>query len=709
MPKTKISEFSATPANNTDIDSINISEGCAPSGINDAIRELMAQLKDFQTGAVGDSFNGPIGAATASTGAFTTLSASGNVTLSGGTANGVAYLNGSKVVTSGSALTFDGTNFATTGNGTFSGILSRIHAQGTDAYITNTTTGKANTVMGFNDSGSTTAQGIPTGYAYYGTLQSYPIGFTSGGYLTNSISSTAHIWNTTGTEQMRLTSTGLGIGTSSPSYKLDVNGNAQIGNATAATNRSLFINGVANKAGRIIFQESGVDKWYIGNGAASENGNFEIYNANGNNTVLTPAGNLGLGVTPSAWASYRALSLGNIGSSIAGQTAAKGTVFTSNAYYNSGWKYADTGVAAFFDVGNNIGGGFTWNQAASGTAGNAITFTQAMTLDASGRLGVGTTSPSSYGGWISVDIRGSNGGQLIVANSAATNIGEIFTDSNGFNVSARTNNAMLFKTNDAERARIDSSGRFGLGMTPSGSYSLQIYGIGSAGSGSARIRLNNSSTGTADADGGGIAMEGVDLVIQNSENGVCKWEINGSERARIDSSGNYMVATTSVGGTISCARNGNTYNYYATSDANNTTEGFFLGYSSGASANRIIIYSNGNVVNANNSYGALSDSKLKENIVDATPKLAGLMQVKVRNYNLIGETTKQLGVVAQELETVFPAMVDESPDKDAEGNDLGTTTKSVKYSVFVPMLIKALQEQQAIIESLKARLDAANL
>ena len=54
MPKTKISEFSATPGNNTDIDGINISEGCAPSGINDAIRELMAQLKDFQSGGAGD-------------------------------------------------------------------------------------------------------------------------------------------------------------------------------------------------------------------------------------------------------------------------------------------------------------------------------------------------------------------------------------------------------------------------------------------------------------------------------------------------------------------------------------------------------------------------------------------------------------------------------------------------------------------------------
>jgi len=56
MPKTKISEFDSTPANNTDIDSINIAEGCAPSGINNAIRELMSQLKDQQTGASGDNF-----------------------------------------------------------------------------------------------------------------------------------------------------------------------------------------------------------------------------------------------------------------------------------------------------------------------------------------------------------------------------------------------------------------------------------------------------------------------------------------------------------------------------------------------------------------------------------------------------------------------------------------------------------------------------
>jgi len=54
MAKTKISEWSSTPSNNTDIDGINIAEGCAPSGINDAIRELMSQVKDWQAGTSGD-------------------------------------------------------------------------------------------------------------------------------------------------------------------------------------------------------------------------------------------------------------------------------------------------------------------------------------------------------------------------------------------------------------------------------------------------------------------------------------------------------------------------------------------------------------------------------------------------------------------------------------------------------------------------------
>ena len=130
-------------------------------------------------------------------------------------------------------------------------------------------------------------------------------------------------------------------------------------------------------------------------------------------------------------------------------------------------------------------------------------------------------------------------------------------------------------------------------------------------------------------------------------------------------------------------------------------------YNYGSNSYRFRVADSGNVTNTNNSYGAISDIKLKENIIDATPKLEKLNKVRVVNYNFIGSEEKQLGVIAQELEQIMPNMVDENVDTDADGNELGTTTKTVKYSVFVPMLIKAIQEQQTQIESLKGEI--ANL
>jgi len=64
MPKTKISEYSATAGDNTDIQSIDIAEGCAPSGINDAIRTLMSHLKNFQSGTSADTYNANVAAIT---------------------------------------------------------------------------------------------------------------------------------------------------------------------------------------------------------------------------------------------------------------------------------------------------------------------------------------------------------------------------------------------------------------------------------------------------------------------------------------------------------------------------------------------------------------------------------------------------------------------------------------------------------------------
>ena len=147
-----------------------------------------------------------------------------------------------------------------------------------------------------------------------------------------------------------------------------------------------------------------------------------------------------------------------------------------------------------------------------------------------------------------------------------------------------------------------------------------------------------------------------------------------------------------------------------TSSGTTGTNGYIRAYSNSTIGStgdvRFVVYANGNVQNSNNSYGQISDERKKENIVDATDKLDDLKQVKVRNFNFKGEDFKQIGVVAQELETIFPSMVEDIQDQDAEGNDLETSTKSVKYSVFVPILIKAMQEQQGIIDDLKARIEA---
>jgi hypothetical protein len=123
----------------------------------------------------------------------------------------------------------------------------------------------------------------------------------------------------------------------------------------------------------------------------------------------------------------------------------------------------------------------------------------------------------------------------------------------------------------------------------------------------------------------------------------------------------------------------------------------------GDSSGQFAVRDSGNVVNTNNSYGAISDQKLKENIVDATAKLQKLNQVRIVNFNRIGNGQKQIGVIAQELEQIFPSMIEVAIDRDAKGNDLGTTTKSVKYSVFVPMLIKAVQELTARLAALEAK------
>ena len=128
--------------------------------------------------------------------------------------------------------------------------------------------------------------------------------------------------------------------------------------------------------------------------------------------------------------------------------------------------------------------------------------------------------------------------------------------------------------------------------------------------------------------------------------------------------------------------------------------------------NPVIRFSaNGDITNINNSYGGWSDIRLKENIVNTGPKLQDLLKVRVVNYNLKGLTSsnKHIGVIAQELEEVFPSLVSNQPLSEEDIKSGKTESyKSVNYSSFTLMLIKALQEEQEIINKLDAKIITLN-
>ena len=164
MAKTKISEFSSTAADNTDITNINIAEGCSPANLNNSIRSLMALLKDQQTGSSGDPFTvaGTLvasGQALASgtlnvTGAFQldgTAGASGQVLLSAGGSNtptwGSAIPSGGIIIWSGSSATIPSGWLLCDGSSSTPDLRNRFVVGATSTYAVGATGGSADAIV----------------------------------------------------------------------------------------------------------------------------------------------------------------------------------------------------------------------------------------------------------------------------------------------------------------------------------------------------------------------------------------------------------------------------------------------------------------------------------------------------------------------------------------------------------------------------------
>jgi hypothetical protein len=268
---------------------------------------------------------------------------------------------------------------------------------------------------------------------------------------------------------------------------------------------------------------------------------------------------------------------------------------------------------------------------------------------------------------------------------------------------------IAFAEGGAEAMRIDSSGNVGIGTSsPSGASGLTLAING--GAGQTRFALKNTASGDTASDGFQIALlsDGANVVYQNRESGYQAWETNGSERMRIDSSGNLFVGKTAntagvVGWTIQPQGNGNAT--FTLTDANE----IFVWNNTATTGTAIVDFRTANTskgrISWNNTittYATTSDYRLKHDIQPMTGALAKVAALKPCTYKWNADDSESQGFIAHELQEVVPECVSGEKDAvDAEGNP---QYQGIDTSFLVATLTAAIQELKAELDAVKAQL-----
>lgn len=280
-------------------------------------------------------------------------------------------------------------------------------------------------------------------------------------------------------------------------------------------------------------------------GGSGTSGYVSKFNGTGttitNSLIYDNGTNVGIGVTPSTWNVGKAVEFFYQGNSL--WTYSQDNIYLlANAYFNGGFKYGGTGYSTNY---TQYQGQHQWLTAPSGTAGNAISFTQAMTLDASGRLGIGTTAPQDK-----LVVIGPNGtaglefGNFSNTESYILNYNRSLSTYTGFRIITNSSNNTLVAT---------PSGSVGIGTT-SPAYKLDVNGA-------IRLQGNNKvyfdTTGESASNYIGITNDywttiacvrgnGSKIDLTNGT-GIIFSE-GGAERMRIQTTtGNVGIGTSSVG------------------------------------------------------------------------------------------------------------------------------------------------------------------
>ena len=263
-----------------------------------------------------------------------------------------------------------------------------------------------------------------------------------------------------------------------------------------------------------------------------------------------------------------------------------------------------------------------------------------------------------------------------------------------------------FAEGGVESMRITSAGNVGIGGTPLSDTRLLISNGGAVGMEfSPNIAIANENRLLSYNRGTSA------YAPMNYDASTHQFLIGSSERMRIDSSGNVLVGKTSYsssanGFQFGPADNGTNIGLLSvTGNSTNAGATAYQLYSTSNSTFRFYVNYAGTVFAQSTTISGISDQRLKENIVDLDVGLNAVMALKPRKFDWKegkGKDKKgDRGWIAQEFETVFPDMIDEWKDPAPEGEE---PYKAVNADL-IPILVKAIQEQQAIINELKARIE----
>ena len=469
---------------------------------------------------------------------------------------------------------------------------------------------------------------------------------------------------TNGFEQMRIDTSGnVGIGTSSPTQKLDVRGG--ITAYDGGTQRTYISN-----AGEIELVRTAGDAYIDFSTSTAEDFDCRIQQVSDGLRFLTggngsssermridSSGRVGIAFTPSPWDGFKVLQVGT--GSVASTTNTHNTSVAANAYFDgAAWRYVVSAAATEY---RQNGGEHTWRTAVSGTAGNSIAWTDNMTIKSDGKVCIGTTSATS----------------LLTVGSAVTVVGSAFNSR--FNVNAGTLGSTAGNTVKIANLSFDSttSNHVGLGITA--------------------YRNSNGSdwttTGvkfTYDIDNTTAGYDNL-LCFQGGFVGLLTSSPTAPVTIQTPSStgsAGFLVNNGSVTEIFHVFQNG----YFRTgqgtaSPFNNTT---------GSAAN-VVVASDGALLRSTSSL------KYKKEIKDAAHGLAEVLQLRPVTYkgnSKADEGSDKIfgGLIAEEVDAI--GLKEFVVYRDDDG-----TPDALAYGNMVSLLAKAIQEQQQIINDLKARIE----